>query len=589
MPSPPSSRGLPQRSVQVLRGPGLHILSFFQEGDAVLVGMGHEPELKNGTRARIEQACQKSAVASCTWSVLPIFQAQGGSQYVEYFLFGRGRKWPREDAFLSWVGPVLLAPEAAARLTACESHHQQPPEATDSAWCLASCWVRERFLTPLGTRASKAKERAVGDELLGGGASAQDSGDDEASSVSSAEEEEAAERDGEAEGVTKKESNGPVPRAASRWKIRAMRQGLPSAAWMAVLSSCDPCRVVLAGPITFQAGLVLAVLKYNDTRFGLGSCPLVAFCAGCQRPACGEAWSPKRVKSWQATHLAYHTVDRALHAYAASRLAASQANHTSAVPVPVKPLKPVRHDALKRVSSDDGTKALALAASQGAPVASNADHPSTVPVTKIITLAGNTGASPALFGIPAGGEPEPDSDDPDGTNPSADMSQACLSKRNSRFLTKYQLKVQASSESTGNGLFAINPTAIGTELPVKGPWFRNREEVETFLQSLHAETASMLSTRVVRIFLKTPGQDAADPRFKVVTNPCGFINHFTRLNNQPNCQLKFKEGMPLGEHSLVVVSTKPIKAGKEWLLHYGPEHPCGQTLKRKRKPARRAS
>ena len=52
----------------------------------------------------------------------------------------------------------------------------------------------------------------------------------------------------------------------------------------------------------------------------------------------------------------------------------------------------------------------------------------------------------------------------------------------------------------------------------------------------------------------------------------GFINHFTALQTTPNCKLILKEGMPLGEHCLVVESTRAIKEGKEWLLNYGPRH-----------------
>ena len=41
-----------------------------------------------------------------------------------------------------------------------------------------------------------------------------------------------------------------------------------------------------------------------------------------------------------------------------------------------------------------------------------------------------------------------------------------------------------------------------------------------------------------------------------------------------------KEGMPLGEHCLVVKSTRAIKEGKEWLLNYGPRHRCVEPVER---------
>ena len=59
---------------------------------------------------------------------------------------------------------------------------------------------------------------------------------------------------------------------------------------------------------------------------------------------------------------------------------------------------------------------------------------------------------------------------------------------------------------------------------------------------------------------------------RFITNPVGFINHFCGLQTTPNCKLILKEGMPLGEHCLVVKSTRAIREGKEWLLNYGPRH-----------------
>ena len=70
------------------------------------------------------------------------------------------------------------------------------------------------------------------------------------------------------------------------------------------------------------------------------------------------------------------------------------------------------------------------------------------------------------------------------------------------------------------------------------------------------------------------GQEQPTSLYKVITNPVGFINHFTGLEAQPNCKLILKEGMPLGEHCLVVKSTRAIREDKEWLLNYGPLHRC---------------
>ena len=109
-----------------------------------------------------------------------------------------------------------------------------------------------------------------------------------------------------------------------------------------------------------------------------------------------------------------------------------------------------------------------------------------------------------------------------------------------------------------------------------------------------ADTAAMFSNRVVRLDLAPgaaggppaapQGQEQQKPTslYKVITNQVGFINHFTALQTTPNCKFILKEGMPLGEHCLVVKSTRIIKDGKQWLLNYGPWHQCGERAPRKR-------
>ena len=159
------------------------------------------------------------------------------------------------------------------------------------------------------------------------------------------------------------------------------------------------------------------------------------------------------------------------------------------------------------------------------------------------------------------------------------------------------MKVSASSEASGHGLFSVGDCPAETELPAKGPWFNSLGEVHGFLAGLHADIAAMFSKRVVRLDLApgaadgppaaSQGQEQPTSLYKVITNPVGFINHFTGLEAQPNCEMILKEGMPLGEHCLVVKSTRAIKAGKQWLLNYGPRHRCvepveGVTRKRPR-------
>ena len=216
-----------------------------------------------------------------------------------------------------------------------------------------------------------------------------------------------------------------------------------------------------------------------------------------------------------------------------------------------------------------------------------------VTVTKFMMLQGNYGKEAQLLPKPPEGKAEADSDDPDGDAPSKNCDQQTLSKRNARFMTKHALKVMVSGPASGNGLFSAQDIPACKELPVKGPWFDSTEEVNNFLASLHAETAASYSKRVVRVDLApeadgppaaSQGQEQQKSRslYKVITNPIGFVNHFTGLSTQPNCKLVWKEGVPLGEHCLILKSTKPIKTGREWLLNYGPHHQCGERVARKR-------
>ena len=62
-------------------------------------------------------------------------------------------------------------------------------------------------------------------------------------------------------------------------KIRPARQGMPASLWLQLLNVMQPSKVVLAGTVTFQAGLLYAILQYNDKLFGVLQCPLVGFCA----------------------------------------------------------------------------------------------------------------------------------------------------------------------------------------------------------------------------------------------------------------------------------------------------------------------
>lgn len=179
---------------------------------------------------------------------------------------------------------------------------------------------------------------------------------------------------------------------------------------------------------------------------------------------------------------------------------------------------------------------------------------------------------------------DPDSDDPDGDAPHDSWSQEVLSKRNQIFLGKHHLAVKGAGPiEAGNGLFAHAPITRGLEIPVKGPWFNTEGACKRWLEGITDEaTREMYLSRVIRVSL---GDDDKGHKnlFKVMTSPIGFVNHFTNLGNLPNCALIWKEGMPLGQHNLVLQTTRPITENRQLLLNYGPLHRCGTPIKRKRK------
>ena len=85
-----------------------------------------------------------------------------------------------------------------------------------------------------------------------------------------------------------------------------------------------------------------------------------------------------------------------------------------------------------------------------------------------------------------------------------------------------------------------------------------------------ADTAAMFSNRVVRLDLAPGAADGppAAPQGQEQQKPTSLykvITNLTALQTTPNCKLILKEGMPLGEHCLVVKSTRAIKEGKQWL------------------------
>ena len=173
-------------------------------------------------------------------------------------------------------------------------------------------------------------------------------------------------------------------------------------------------------------------------------------------------------------------------------------------------------------------------------------------VANFITLGWNIAKKELLPRFCDSQADEPDSDDPDKDSPCDKVEQQSLSKRNSCFFKKHPVTVQYISKPVGQGLMAAEDLAKGVAIPCKGPWFRSLHQMRQWLGQLHPDTCQMFKSRVVRLDLKssTPDSDKPDMLYQVITNPCGFVNHY-RLLGKINCKLEWQEGEPLGQRSLI--------------------------------------
>ena len=248
--------------------------------------------------------------------------------------------------------------------------------------CACGRGVLEHFLTRLP---KPQGAYAVGDDLFGEASTG--AGDDghDASSMSECE--------GEDEQPKGPPAETPDPLLASpqgRWsmsRVRTTRQGMSSQAWGQVVDMMSPSMVILAAPITSQAGLIKAVMSHNDARYGLGTCPLIGFCVELPPSPAVVSWSNKHVKWWQVAHLSLHTLDSALHGYCVARHKAMTSNQGLLVhqrPTLVKRRLVLRHSSGVGSANALGNPESALASPQGKSSA-------VAKVSRLIQIPGNLG------------------------------------------------------------------------------------------------------------------------------------------------------------------------------------------------------
>ena len=187
--------------------------------------------------------------------------------------------------------------------------------------------IKTRILTELPLPRRQQCARSNVDDLLGGCNEAPDGDSNDASSVS----EDDGDSEDEAPPKIRKVETPLAPTQGqgenSMGKVRPARQGLASQAWLSLFNTTTPSTVIIAAPITFQAGLLVAIMQYNDSQFGLGACQLVACCVEPPPAQTESEWARKYVKVWQAVHMCLHAIDGALHGYSAGRHNAMMSNH----------------------------------------------------------------------------------------------------------------------------------------------------------------------------------------------------------------------------------------------------------------------
>ena len=277
------------------------------------------------------------------------------------------------------------------------------------------------------------------------------------------------------------------------------------------------------------------------------------------------------VLSLRRRHAFHHGIDRAITAYA-------QWRHNSA--------QRAVHSVRTQVSGASNQRALTRQASTASGTGTPGGR-SSVTVNKVHHVGKEHGKTPESFPAALPGNPRPDSDNEDGSNPSSSFEQGAMSKRNRRAMAAYGLKIQQSGAEVGYGLFAGDADLpVGLSIPAKGPWFGSREECVKFLTGLHPQTAEQMKQRVVQVN-RLDSQGGVQSWFKIVSNVVGFVNDFHGVSSKPNATLQLQPGEVMDDYNLKLAITSTVRAGKEVLLNYGPSFVCGVPVARKSRPVAR--
>ena len=334
----------------------------------------------------------------------------------------------------------------------------------------------------------------------------------------------------------------------------------------------------------------MAVLAYNEERYGLDRCNLIAFYP--RNGVVKEEGVRSKRKALEQAHVADHVLAQVNTVYADFRLAASKAVRKRHL------FRTNSGEGQTKVAKVDGAAGSAAAAPEvGQGVAdggSAADPPLPAPggqartghgiVAKLfIGVYGNNGPKMQLIALPADKSAEDSDTEPCGGD-AGDVSHTVVSKRNLATMTKHGLKIMKSSggpEGVGNGLHTSRDMPTGTTFPVKGMWFDQLAKLNVWLGEQHPLTAQALSRKIVEVHFSTPiDENPKITYYFVMTGLAGYVNAYTGIIQRPNAQLVFNADRPLGQYSLQLRLSSDLPADREILIAYGVRH----LLKEKKRP-----
>ena len=587
-------RGKPEATVPVLQMQGLEILDWVTTRDTILVGVGHDPTIVPVLLAKLK--ARSDNIKWFNWQpLIPVVQpkqkkgcAAAGS-YLEYLLIGCGPEYsPSAPAFLQVRNGF---PSLRLRPTHCFKCVQGArPSGRLADGCDEVCdihtWARSRFTSPLLGNPPKRQKKPqhvdaedLGD-LLGDGADASAESDDGSG-------------DGGGAGVgdaeqSEEETGSNAPRATEGGRpwLNAWRWGWAPETWTAFLESLSPSLVVLCGSVHLQPGLLMSVLSYNDARFGLDRCELIAFYP--RDCASQDVDARPRAKHIEQGHIADHVLERVSSAYADFRLTAHRATrkrHLRRAESAAEESSAAKRPAAGGQAETAAPTPTAGAAASGeaAPglTAGAAGAGSGITATKFIAIYGNAGPKMSLITLPATRSDE-DSDAEETGATAASMVHSEVSKRNQNMMTKHKVKVSRSTgpEGTGIGLFAQAAFPTGTSIPVKGIWFDSLSDLNSWLGPQPTRTAEVMASKVVEAnFCEPSDAETKVVKYFVMNSIAGYVNAYTNIAQRPNAHLVFDVDRPLGQYSLKLVLTQDLAEDREILVAYGAKH-----LVRERKP-----